>query len=278
MYELNNEQSRLNDKMVYNYVPNIYDYIKNGLYTSLINNSQMDPSADFDSETSSSYANLCPEGEQNYQSVVFYPGTQKYNKFSFLSLYMVFESLQGVENLDLYLRYHKADVGFVKFAVDGKAQDYIKINNEKWSIKAGKVSELSKTDSQSEYGIELEELLKKRIDIESNDLTTVNNAIVGTDNTTVINTMINVYKNVKITMKSLIQGSGDSIKDKDYSNSAYTKNACFPAVKVNTLKGEQVNIYGYENKDEEYLEILFSADEGSTFNFAYFFTNMEEVK
>ena len=278
LYEFNNGQAKINDKMVYNYVPNIYDYIKNGLYTSLINNSQMDPSADFDSETSSSYANLCPEGEQNYQSVVFYPGTEKYKKFSFLSLYMVFESLQGVENLDLYLRYHKADVGFVKFAVNGKAQDYIKVNNEKWSIKAGKVSELSKTDSQSEYGIELEELLKKRIDIDSTDLTTVNNAIIGTDNSTVINTMINVYKNVKVTMKSLIQGSGDNIKDKNYSNSAYTKNACFPAVKVNTLKGEQVNIYGYENKDEEYLEILFSVDEGSTFNFAYFFSNIEGVK
>ena len=87
-----------------------------------------------------------------------------------------------------------------------------------------------------------------------------------------------MYKNVKKTMKSLVQGSGDSIKDKNYNNSAYTKNACFPAVKVNTLNGEKVNIYGYENKDEEYLEILFSADEGSTFNFAYFFTDIEETK
>lgn len=255
---------------VYNYVPNIYEYVKSGIYTALVSNSVMDIDVD-----NGEYANYAPMGEQHYQSLVMYPSKQ----FSFSSVILTFESTLGVNNMDLFLRYHKAGTGFVKFAVQENGQlvakDYVKVNGSNWNIPKGKVESLDENDIREEE-IDIAKLLENRCDINKANITTLNNSIVGADNSSVMTAILNVFGGIDGYKKNLVLSAGVN-NDSSYPGSTYTQSTFFPAIEVVTTSGEKVTVVGYDNKDEEYIEILFATDDDALFRFAYYLIDVETI-
>lgn len=255
------------DSYVYYAVPNIYEYIKAGHYYTNFSADMIMPSElDLESDiVASDYANFMPSGQQNYQSIILYSGTEDYLEYIFNWAYMSFESSEGCSSgIDLYMRYHKEDEGFVLFKnklSDTEGSSLYKLNDEPIIIPKGTAGELINNGGEP-------------VEVEIDFLTALSKRLTKNENQEVVfdNSIVKAYTDWEL-LKDFYENSSNCNKKTLVTG----VNNCYKAVKLVTPSGEKIEVMGYDNLEEDYIEIIFAAPEGLKFNFAFYLTEMLET-
>lgn len=293
------ETSNSNNSAVYSPVPNIYEYVQQGLYTSLVNvetlkpekmedGSDEDVSEDVEEDVEGgtedqpekiSYANFSPQGEKNYQSLVIYPGSKEYDQILVGYIFMSFESSTGC-SFDLYFRYHKAGEGFSKFltykTVEGEQipvySTFYKLNedNEAVVVPKGKADDLYANDQEvCELELDFEGALASRVYYNS-----ANEKLEQT-NSKVINATPN-YNNLQWVNVDKPFGLNKYVANL-VTEAHQTENNYKYVSNLFNFNDKEVAVMSYNCLEEEYIELLFVSDQTATFNYAFFLTEFMEV-
>lgn len=264
----NSTQTDENDNVVY-----IYEPVPTKLYYTNYNGVTVGPSmsADFGSDSESEdieneeqevnneAPNFLKIGQQNYKSLVIYPGKGENKEFYFTFAYLIFESTLGcADGIDVYVRYHKENVGFMNFIDDKGVVSNMYLAKSNLVLPA-----LMFEDTSGEYDPEKPQLEELEIDFQKILSSVTENGYEKVDDWKL--------KAGSVTDMEAFFKNGENCGKK----TAYTgENVCYKVRQVTHSNGQNIEIVSYDNLKEEYLEIVFATSSQNPFNVAFYLTEM----